>query len=84
MLTNVYLHTCLPVSARQVILFFFLLCDFFFLWEEGDRHISGDDSPVFCESAAESVFHPFLSLEACIQNKKWKDDGEEKKGKIGC
>lgn len=68
-------------------MFLLYACSFFlfFLWEEGDRNISGDDSPLFCDSGAERVFfHPFLFLGACIQNKKWRKDGEEKEGRIGC
>lgn len=32
-----------------------------FLWEEGDGNISGDDSPVFCDSGAERVLFTHLS-----------------------
>lgn len=34
-------------------MFFLYMC--VFLWEDGDRNISGDDSPVFCDSGAERV-----------------------------
>lgn len=42
-------------------MFFLYVC--VFLWEEGDRNISGDDSLVFCDSGAERVlFTHFSSL----------------------
>lgn len=49
----------------------------FFLWEEGDGNINGDDSPVFCDSGAE-CFLPISLPWACIQNKKWREDKKEK------
>ena len=56
------LWMCLPVSARQVgsnlSVFPVYVC---FLWEEGDRNISGDDSPVFCDSGAERVLFTHFS-----------------------
>lgn len=62
MLMRVSVH--LPVRARQVAsnLSFSHMC--VYLWEEGrGGGISGDDSPVFCDSGAERVlFTHFSSL----------------------
>lgn len=43
--------------------FLYAHCFFFFsfLWEEGDENISGDDSPLFCDSGAERVFFTLSS-----------------------
>lgn len=48
------------VNVQQVrgnlsAFFHVYVCFFFFLWEEGDGNINGDDSPVFCDSGAERV-----------------------------
>lgn len=59
------------VSGNLSVFFHVYVC---FLWEEGDGNINGDDSPVFCDCGAERAFHPFPSLGACIQNKKWGED----------
>lgn len=46
------------VKAQQVrgnLSAFFSCIRVFFLWEEGDGNINGDDSPVFCDSGAGRV-----------------------------
>lgn len=45
----------------RIVSFFLFFPFFFFLWEEGDGNISGDDSPLFCDSGAERVFFTLSS-----------------------
>lgn len=84
-LADVCVSTCLPVSARQVgsnlSVFPVYVC--VFLWEEGDRNISGDDSPVFCDSGAERVlFTHFSPLRLACKTRNGERIKKKRRGRV--
>lgn len=79
----------LPVSALQVrgnlSVFPVHVYFFFFLWEEGDGNINGDDSPVFCDSGAERVlFTHFTPLGLAYKTRNGERIRKKKGRKIEC
>lgn len=54
------------------------------MWEEGDRNISGDDSPVFCDSGAERVlFTHFSPLGLAYKTRNGERVKKKRRGRLG-
>lgn len=75
---------CPPVTAWQVRSNLSVFPIYVrFLWEEGDGNISGDDSPVFCDSGAERVlFTHFAPLGLAYKTRNEEREKRKKERKI--